>query len=79
MVEHVFYYSIVILDNFLVILLIKGPLIAIWTHHQSKQKNLKKNQQDINEIELTLSAQAENSQLESHVLNDIQNNNMNVL
>ena len=78
MVEHVFYYSIVILDNFLVILLIKGPLIAIWTHHQSKQKNLKKNQQEINEVELTLSAQAENSQLESHVLNDIQNNHMNV-
>ena len=70
---HVFYCSI------LVILLIKGPLIAIWTHHQSKQKNLKKNQQEINEVELTLSAQAENSQLESHVLNDIQNNNMNVL
>ena len=64
---------------YLIILLIKGPLTAIWTHHQSKQKNLKKNQQEINEVESTLSAQAENSQLESHVLNDIQNNNMNVL
>ena len=61
------------------LLLIKGPLIAIWTNHRLKQKYLKKNQQEINEVESTLSAQAENSQLESHVLDDIHNNNINVL
>ena len=64
-----------IIGIFLLISLIKGPTIAIWMHHQLKKKTSKKNQQRINE--LTLSAQAENSQLESDVLNDIQN--MNVL
>ena len=59
-----------------VIGLIKGPLIAIWTHHRLKQKSLKKEQQKM-DVELTLSAQAENSQLENDVLDDIQN--MNVL
>ena len=58
-----------------VIGLIKGPLIAIWTHHRLKQKSLKKEQQKMDVVELTLSAQAENSQLENDVLNDIQNMN----
>ena len=62
--------------HYYVIGLIKGPLIAMWTHHRLKQKSLKKEQQKM-DVELTLSAQAENSQLESDVLNDIQN--MNVL
>ena len=58
-----------------VIGLIKGPLIAMWTHHRLKQKSLKKEQQKMDVVELTLSAQAENSQLENDVLNDIQNMN----
>ena len=70
----VFYKAIGIL---LLVSLIKGPTTAIWMHHQLKKKTSKKNQQKINQVELTLSAQAENSQLESDVLNDIQN--MNVL
>ena len=49
----------------------------MWTHHRLKQKSLKKEQQKMDVVELTLSAQAENSQLENVVLNDIQN--MNVL
>ena len=55
-----------------VIGLIKGPLIAIWTHHRLKQKSLKKEQQ-----KMDVEAEAENSQLENDVLDDIQN--MNVL
>ena len=49
----------------------------MWTHHRLKQKSLKKEQQKMDVVELTLSAQAENSQLENDVLDDIQN--MNVL
>ena len=66
-----------VIGIFLLISLIKGPTIAIWMYHQLKKKTSKKNQQKINEVELTLSAQAENSQIESDVLNDIRN--MNVL
>ena len=56
--------------SILVILLIKGPLIALWTNRQLKQKGLKKNQQpkDIQLEELTLSAQARHSQLESYAI-----------
>ena len=47
----------------LAVYLIKGPLIAIWTHHRLKQKNLKKTQQKMNvQLELTLSAQEQYSQ-----------------
>ena len=50
----------------LAVYLIKGPLIAIWTHHRLKQKNLKKNQQKMDVVELTLSAQEHHSQLQNH-------------
>ena len=52
----------------LVILLLKGPLITIWTHHQLKQKSLKKNQRRKDVIELTTSPQKQYSQLENHPL-----------
>ena len=61
----------------MVIFLIKGPLIANWTSHRLQHKSLKKNQQKTEEVEPSLSAQPEHSQLENDVLNDIQN--MNVL
>ena len=44
----------------------------MWTHHRLKQKSLKKEQQ-----KMDVEAEAENSQLENDVLDDIQN--MNVL
>ena len=50
----------------LVVFLIKGPLMAIWTNHRLKQKNLKKNQQKMDVVELTLSAQEQHSQLQNH-------------
>ena len=47
----------------LVVFLIKGPLMAIWTNHRLKQKNLKKTQQKMNvQLESTLSAQEQYSQ-----------------
>ena len=52
----------------LVVLLLKGPLITIWTHHQLKQKSLKKNQRRKDVIELTASPQKQYSQLENHPL-----------
>ena len=51
----------------LVFLLIKGPLIVIWTNHRLKQKSLKKNQQ----VERSFSEQAQFSQLESHAVNEL--------
>ena len=51
------------------IFLVKGPIIAIWTHHQLKQKSLKNPPpKEMNEVELTLSAQPQFSQLEINVL-----------
>lgn len=60
----------IVFASILVVLLIKGPLIALWTNRQLKQKGLKKNQQpkDIQLEELTLSAQARHSQLESYAI-----------
>ena len=54
--------------SFFVILLIKGPLITLWTIRQLQQKGLKKNEQkkDVPLEELTLSEQAQYSQLENH-------------
>ena len=52
----------------LVILLIKGPLIANWTSHRLQHKSLKKNQQKTEEVEPSLSAQPKHSQLEINVL-----------
>lgn len=57
---------------YLIFFIIKGPLIAAWTNHQLKQKKLKKNQQKMDEVELSISAQAQYSQLENakdHVSN----------
>ena len=51
----------------LVFLLIKGPLIVIWTNHRLKQKSLKKHQQ----VERSFSEQAQFSQLESHAVNEL--------
>ena len=61
--------------SILVILLIKGPLITLWTIRQLQQKGLKKNEQkkDVPLEELTLSAQAQYSQLVSPTNNNIEN------
>ena len=61
--------------SILVILLIKGPLITLWTIRQLQQKGLKKNEQKKNVPleELTLSAQAQYSQLVSPTNNNIEN------
>ena len=65
-------FYIILYGSILVILLIKGPLITLWTIRQLQQKGLKKNEQkkDVPLEELTLSEQAQYSQLENH------NNNM---
>ena len=63
---------IITIGIFFVVCLMKGPLIAMWTHHCLKQKKVQQKMDG-----LTLSAQAQYSQLENDVLNDIQN--MNVL
>ena len=54
----------------MVISLIKGPLIAIWTYHRLKQKNLKKPKQKMDVELLTLSVQEHYLELENHVLNE---------
>ena len=54
----------------LVISLIKGRLIAIWTYHRLKQKNLKKPQQKMDGESLSLSAQQQHLELENHDLNE---------
>ena len=61
--------------SILVILLIKGPLITLWTIRQLQQKGLKKNEQkkDVPLEELTLSAQAQYSQLVTPTNNNIEN------
>ena len=50
-------HILIMIGMLLVVSLIKGPLIAIWTHHQLKQKNLKKPQQKMDGDLLSLSAQ----------------------
>ena len=54
----------------LVVSLIKGPLIAVWTFYQLKQKNLKKPQQKMDGELLSLSAQQQHLELENHDLNE---------
>ena len=60
------FYIVFLFGCILVVLLIKGPLVALWTNRQLKQKN--QQQKDIQLDELTLSAQAQHSQLESHAI-----------
>ena len=71
-IDSVLMFYIILYGSILVILLIKGPLITLWTIRQLQQKGLKKNEQkkDVTLEELTLSEQAQYSQLENH------NNNM---
>ena len=71
-IDSVLMFYIILYGSILVILLIKGPLITLWTIRQLQQKGLKKNEQkkDVPLEELTLSEQAQYSQLENH------NNNM---
>ena len=71
-IDSVLMFYIILYGSVLVILLIKGPLITLWTIRQLQQKGLKKNEQkkDVPLEELTLSEQAQYSQLENH------NNNM---
>ena len=57
--------------SLLIISLAKGPLIVIWTNHQLRQKSLKKKQLTMEEVEMSLSAKPQFSQLESHDANEL--------
>ena len=72
-ISNIFYGKLIDFGILLAIFLIKGPLIAIWTNHQQKQKSLKRNQHkmDAHFEASSLSAQAKHSQLESYVLNEL--------
>ena len=63
-------HILITIGMLLVISLIKGPLIAIWTHHRLKQKNLKKPKQKMDVELLTLSVKEQHFELENHVLNE---------
>ena len=63
-------HILITIGKLLVISLIKGPLIAIWTYHRLKQKNLKKPKQKMDVELLTLSVQEHYLELENHVLNE---------
>ena len=63
-------HILITIGMLLVISLIKGRLIAIWTYHRLKQKNLKKPKQKMDVELLTLSVQEQHLELENHVLNE---------